>query len=225
MWGAIIGLVGGVSQSIQAQGAYESSMDYSKRNAALSQQQMDFNTEQLLQSQYELQSLEAIFGPVRQNLADYYSNMTPETYEARMNENIGQQYDASMKQMDAEMARRGIEGSGIQASAISEISTEKARQQSATQQQSEDYVANQQSQWLQQGLAMEQPYMQQQAQNVQGVNQAYGAQMGANTALSQQYAQQSQLYGQSAAGFASAGMYMYGQEQGYTSPTPTITTL
>jgi len=220
MIGTIIGMVGGIAQSIQAQNSWETSMAYSKENAAISQQKFDFNNEQLLQSQYNLQRLEAVFGPIRQNLSNYYANLNPETYQVRMNESIGISYDNAMKQMDAEMARRGITGSGVQASAIADISNQKARLMSQTGQQSQDFVAQQQIGWLQQGEAMKAPYLQQQANSINGVNGSFDTMMSVNSDIANRFSQQAQIEGQSANGFMDMGMYMYGRSQ---YPTPTIT--
>lgn len=55
----------------------------------------------------------AIYGPMEQNLANYYNNLTPEHYEAIGLEAVSAEYDTLQQNMQRTLAQRGITDSGV----------------------------------------------------------------------------------------------------------------
>ena len=56
----------------------------------------------------------AVYGPLQENLAEYYSNVTPDYYATIGLETFEQQYQAGLQRLDESFAQRGIDpSSGI----------------------------------------------------------------------------------------------------------------
>jgi len=102
---AVIGsaVVGGVVASNSADKASRTAKQLSSDQLAFEQQRLDEWNE--------------VYGPVQDNLADYYNNLTPEYYETLGLENLEQERQTAMTRLDENLAQRGIDpSSGISAS-------------------------------------------------------------------------------------------------------------
>ena len=65
------------------------------------------------QKQYD--DWKAVYGPVQDNLSSYYSNLTPDYYEALGLEAFELERNNAMEQINTSLAQRGIKDSGVAA--------------------------------------------------------------------------------------------------------------
>jgi len=97
--------------------------------ASLAQQQqgMDFQMANYEKNMQDVAQLEDIFGPIRDNLAKYYNNISPEMFQLQGKEAIESQYQRTQKNVDAMFSNNGMYSSGQHASA--QLALESAREQ------------------------------------------------------------------------------------------------
>jgi type II secretory pathway pseudopilin PulG len=146
----------------------------------------DASAAQLAFEQERYDDWKAVYGPIQDNLSNYYSNVTPEYYAAVGLETFEQQYQTSLQRMDENFAQRGIDpSSGIAASLETQAELGAAETRAAIRRDAPRQAAEDKSRFLQIGLG------QNPASSVSG-------------ALSQQaqVAQQNSLAAQQAAGQA-----------------------
>lgn len=102
-----VSLVGGIKSNKSA-----SKLD--KQATAAEQAQLDF-----AKQQYE--DWKGIFGPIQDNLAAYYNNLTPNRIEAQGKQAIELQRDQWLSRIEEDFAARGLTNSALQGSAVSDV--------------------------------------------------------------------------------------------------------
>lgn len=94
-----------------------------------------------------------VYGPIQDNLADYYSNVTPEYYEAIGLETFAQEQETAMTRLNESLAQRGIDpSSGIQASLTAQSELEGAEGRAEIRRDAPRMAAEDKSRFLQIGL-------------------------------------------------------------------------
>lgn len=183
---AIIGsAVVGAGASMMASGSASDSADAA--TAASSQA----SAAQIAFSKEQYADWKKVFGDVQDNLSAYYKNLTPDAIEATGIQNINQQYSQANKQITQSLAQRGISSSGLEGQAMVDLAQKQAQDTANLKIQAPQMAANEKMKFLALGLN-------QGANAVSGVNQAYGTQatLAAN---------QANMYNQQAAS-SSAGI-------------------
>lgn len=211
--------------------------------AAVDRERLGFDMKAYEDQMQSIADLEEIFGPIRENLSNYYSNVSPQMYEMRGKDAIENEFKKAQSNLDAAFSNNGMFNSGQMINA--KVSLEAARAEANARNTTgagQQYAAEQAS-WLTIGLN-EQASMRGQAVQQQGlISNAYG-QQAANIGSQGQtmanlYNQQSQAWGQTATGAAQLGGYLatkvdwanpFGSKKqlgnlytGPTSPVPTTT--
>lgn len=104
-------------------------------------------------SQEQYDDWQEVYGPLQDNLSEYYTNLTPEFYEAVGLENLEQQLQVSNQRLDEMFAQRGIDpSSGIAASIEAQGELDAAEARAGIRRDSERQVAEDKSRFLQIGL-------------------------------------------------------------------------
>ena len=94
-----------------------------------------------------------VYGPLQDNLASYYTNLTPEYYETLGLETFAQEQQAAMTRLDESLAQRGIDpSSGIQASLTAQSELDAAEGRASIRRDAPRLAAEDQSRFLQIGL-------------------------------------------------------------------------
>ena len=93
-----------------------------------------------------------IYGPVQDNLADYYGGLTPEYYEVQGLEAFEKEKAVAFEQLDAELAQRGITDSGIAASIESQQALSSAQTRAQIRTEAPAKAAEEKLRFLQVGL-------------------------------------------------------------------------
>ncbi len=109
-------VIGGIVQS-----------NASKRDNKTAQQSSAAELE-FAQKQY--QDWLDVFGPVQDNLAEYYNNLTPDYLAATGLQNVETERAAALERVNQSLAQRGLLGSGLEAAAITDIELETAQRKS-----------------------------------------------------------------------------------------------
>jgi hypothetical protein len=143
---------------------------------AVAREGLDFNKEIYADAQNRYNLWEQTFGPIQNNLADYYNTLDPAKYEARMKGSVGDAYDVASKRLTENLASRGIQGSGIEAAALGQLEEGRAQGIIQAELQAPEMV-NQMKQGFLTGAGMPQQGMHLSSMTgaQQGVNQASGA--------------------------------------------------
>lgn len=150
-----------------------------ERQAEIAQEQLDFQKQQ-----YE--DWESVYGPVRENLSDFYQDLTPETYTASGLSQIDQQYEATLLEFDRQFAQRGIDSPAQDALQL-QVGLNAAGQKAAIRQRAPLTVASAQQGFLASNVS-----------NPAATGVASSYQNQANV-----YGQQAGVYGQQANAFRS----------------------
>lgn len=137
-WGAVA-----IAGATVVAGSMSSSAasDASAASAEASQAQLDFAMQQ-----YD--DWLAVYGPIQDNLSSYYSNLTPEYYEATGLEAIAKEQAETQEQIDASLAQRGITDSGVAASLDAQLEMDVARQNAQVRRDAPHQVMQQQQNFL-----------------------------------------------------------------------------
>jgi len=94
-----------------------------------------------------------VYGPIQDNLADYYTNLTPEYYETIGLEAFEQERTTAMTRLDESLAQRGIDpSSGISASLHAQSELEGAEGRANIRRDAPRMAAEDKSRFLQIGL-------------------------------------------------------------------------
>lgn len=94
-----------------------------------------------------------VYGPLQDNLANYYENVSPEYYAATGLETFEQQYQTALTRMDENLAQRGIDpSSGIAASLESQAELNAAETRAGIRKDAPRQAAEDKSRFLQIGL-------------------------------------------------------------------------
>lgn len=105
-------------------GAVVSSKSASKANKTAQQSaaaELEFAKQQY-------QDWQDVFGPIQDNLSDYYNNLTPDYIAATGLQNVETERAAALDRVNQSLAQRGLLGSGLEAAAITDIELETAQQ-------------------------------------------------------------------------------------------------
>ena len=124
---AIIGsaAVGAVSSSKSAKSQSSAANAASASADAAALLQYETSMEQLDFAKQQYQDWQNVFGPIQQNLANYYNSLSSDTVAALGLQSIEQEYHRSATQLDESLAKRGMTNSGALAAGFTEL--EKAR--------------------------------------------------------------------------------------------------
>ena len=139
-----------VSAGVGAYSAYSSSQageqatNASKQANALAQQN-------LANQQQQLTQWNDIFGNTEQNLAKFYSSLTPEHYSA-LGIQSNQQASAKAKEnITTTFAQKGLTGSGAELTALSNVDYATAKANAETRRTADEQTATKQMEWYAQG--------------------------------------------------------------------------
>ena len=136
--GAVVSVAGGLLSSSSANKA-------SSRAASATQAQLDFEKQQY-------QDWQNVFGPIQDNLSQYYQSLTPDYYEAAGLEAFQKERDAQMTQLNESLAQRGLSTSGIQAAVERTNAIDTAQTRANIRREAPAKAAEEQSRFLQIGM-------------------------------------------------------------------------
>ena len=212
--GVVVGGAGMIGSSIAAGKAADAQRDGNKQAAASNQANLDFQREQYDKQMEDIGALEDIFGPVRENLGNYYKNMSPERYQMIGKENLEKQYQRSNDQLDAVFSNNGMYNSGQAMSARVALEEQREVSMGANQQNAMNQYQQEQTNWLKFGTADMNQQKAHAAGQAGNVGNAFGQsansfQNGGN-AMAQIGMQRAQGWGQ----FGSGGLQMAGYAMG-----------
>ena len=169
---AIIGAaaIGAGTSMASAKSASKSSSAALASADAAAQLQYEVSMEQLDFQKQQYSNWEDIFGPIQQNLSNYYKNLSSDTIASSGLQNIEQQYVTSRQSLDQALAKRGITNSGATAAGLTQLETARMLGKAQVQTNAPMMAAQQQSNFLAGGLG-------QQSQLQQGISNTYSNQM------------------------------------------------
>ena len=165
--------------SKQADAARRSADNSAALQYEVSMEQLEFNKQQ-----YD--DWQSIFGPVQQNLASYYKNLSPDTVASLGLQNLEHEYTRSAQLLDQALAIRGITNSGATEAGLTQLEQTRMLGRAQVRNDASNIVAQQQANFLNIGMG-------QQSQLQQGINNAYTQQMNVH---GQAYANQMSLASQ-----------------------------
>lgn len=96
-----------------------------------------------------------VYGPIQENLADYYSNVSPELYEAQGLEAFNKEFETAQARLEQSLAQRGIQDSGLSAQLESEGEIGAAQERARIRLEAPSAAAAEQSRFLQIGLGQD----------------------------------------------------------------------
>ena len=188
--GAVIGGAASMSAASKASSAAKASAKAQKEatdaSAKVALQQLEFSKQQYADWQ-------AIFGPIQQNLADYYGSLDADKITALGLQNAQREFQASQAALEKTMAQRGIAGSGIEAAGQTALAAVQAQDKALIRTQAVDLAAQRKEKFLGLGLGLESSLsgnIQQSSGALSGVYQAAAGMAATNqqSALQQQAA-------------------------------------
>ena len=180
---AAVGAVSSYSASKRAGKQASAALQSADASAAL---QYEASMEQLAFSQQQYEDWQSIFGPVQQNLASYYKNLSPDTVASLGLQNLEQEHTRSTQLLDQALARRGITNSGATEAGLTQLEQTRMLGRAQVRNDASNIVAQQQANFLNIGMG-------QQSQLQEGINNAYTQQMNVH---GQAYANQMGLASQ-----------------------------
>lgn len=117
----------------------------SKTAATASANELAFN-----QQRYD--DWKAIYGGIQENLSEYYSNISPDLYEAQGLEQFQQEFETSQQRLSESLAQRGIVDSGLSAQLEQQQQIGGAQERARIRMSAPTLAAEEQSRFLQIGL-------------------------------------------------------------------------
>ena len=242
MFGAILGgfsVLSGMYSAYQQSEAQRRGEDYQAQQAAMMKQQQDaanrnqaqlqrMNSEQMNAAATQYNQYQEIYGGIEENLANYYQNLSPDLYSAQMKDSITKQYEQSSQNLSANLAARGIQGSGVEAAGMTQLESDRMMGNAQADIMAPQMVAEQQGKFFssvgqqQQQMAnnnMQSAYNQQHNNGFNNVYNSFGnqANMAGNQAQNQ-FGLAGQ-YGQSAVQGISGGMEAIGNTDWSSKPS------
>ncbi len=196
-------------------GLAEDALQYERDKIASYEQQQDMQR-RLAQQEYD--KFEATFGPIQENLANYYQSLSPADYAKYGKGTIDEAYQQASESLSKNLAQRGIQGGGVEAGAQSNLMSQTALAQGQNLLNAETQYRNEQNQFLQSGKNMSQQansllasYNPSVVGNMAGTALQGGAGVGNAYAMKPSYQGQfnalgnmANMYGQSSAGWGNA---------------------
>lgn len=95
---------------------------------------------------------QTVFGPIQQNLSNYYSNLTPESYEAIGLEAIQREYSTLETRLNETLAQRGLTNSGAALALEKDLSIQEAEAKADVRRSAPTMAAAEKAGFLQIGL-------------------------------------------------------------------------
>lgn len=107
-------------------------------------------------SKERIAAFEATYGPIEDQLADYYSELTPEKYKATGLQAVQKEYQGASDAITESMATRGIDaGSGLSVAAEADTRRNLAESRANITANAESNTATQKMNFLSMGLGLE----------------------------------------------------------------------
>lgn len=181
--GGISSLVGGISSAKAQKEAAEAQQQYMNRA-------LDLAEDKLALFQEQQQAWESVFGPIQDNLAGYYNNLDPNSFAAKNIQNLEMEYNRANTQVNEELARRGLSGSGAAISATAGLASDLATRRAEARANAVGQVAQQQLGFLQ-GVGLPQKQM-----ITAGLSGGYDTLIGTTGNMANVYGQQANQAGQ-----------------------------
>lgn len=157
MWAAVAVGVGGI-----VVGAYSASQASDSAGAAAdkataaqqagNQQAYDAAMAELDFAKKKQEDWDKVYGPVQDNLGEYYKTLTPEKYEAAGVQKINEEFAKSQQNITRVLAQRGISGSGTEAASLTALEQTAATDRAGVRATADDKVAAEKKAFLQIGL-------------------------------------------------------------------------
>lgn len=105
-----VGVVAGVATGAAgAAGSAQQSKDARKDARKAAEKQEEAADAQLAFQKEQYDDWQNVYGPVRENLSNFYQDLTPETFTASGLAQISEQYEATQVQYERQFAQRGID--------------------------------------------------------------------------------------------------------------------
>lgn len=167
----------------------------------------------------QYQDWESVYGPVQDNLAEFYQNYDAEEVTSLGLQNIEREYNTSKDALVKEMSQRGLDISGLTAAGLTQLEGAKASEKSAIRSNAPLQAAQAQQSFLGMGLGLESSLQ-------QGISGAYNAQTNLYGNQAAIYGNQAAIAGQGVSqGIAGIGSAVgtYYTMQGINQPTTTTT--
>lgn len=123
------------------------------RNSSNAATQLSYENLEFAKEQYT--DWKAIYGPVEQNLANFYNELTPDYFEAQGLQNQQQAYQQQQTELADYFAKNNIE-SGVQADIFAKTSMENVRQEAQIRADAPIKTAEAKSSFLSLGLGQKQ---------------------------------------------------------------------
>lgn len=189
-FGAITNAMVNMSSSIESNREKRQAND--KLVEAISKTQ-ELANEKLHMFQEQQRVWENVFGSIRDNLSNYYKNLDAESLAAKNIQNLEMEYNRASKEVNQELARRGLVGSGADVSANTSLASNLATRRAEARTNAPAQVAQQQLGYLA-GVGLPQ-----QNSITAGLTNSYDTLLQANSSLTNLYSQQAASAGQRAA--------------------------
>ncbi len=110
------------------------------------------NEDSLGFAQRQYDDWQQVFGPIQENLSEYYSNLSPDTFAAQGIQYAEEEFAKVDERLSQSLAQRGIQDSGISASLERESAYDLARTSATIRQAAPQAVAQQQLGFLSVGM-------------------------------------------------------------------------
>lgn len=178
---AAIGAVAGIGGALISSSASKSAANKAANSAS---NELAFN-----QAQYD--RWQEVFGPIQDNLSEYYQSLTPDYYEAAGLQAFEKERQAQMTTLNEQLAQRGLTGSGLEATLNRENAIDTAQQRAAIRVDAPAKAAAEKLNFLQVGMGQQ-----------SSINQTYAQALANQSALAQQNANAASLASSQAIGSA-----------------------
>ena len=170
----------------------------------LGKQQMELARQQQQQAAQRDAERRAIYGDLEQNLARYYTNLTPEQRTNRNLDRYDKQFKMAQDKVQQNLAQRGLMGSGIEQETFAQMEQNAINDRLNIAEQAEQSVRNEQMGFL--GYASGQGNI-----AAQALANANAQAMGAMANQQNNWNKIADMSGQSAGNVFSSLMYNYGR--------------
>lgn len=198
---AIIGAAAiGAGTSYMSAKSASSSADKAYASAdAASQLQYETSMEQLNFAKDQYADWESIFGPVQQNLSDFYQSRSSDSIASQGIQAIETEFTRSRQQLDASLAKRGITNSGATAASLTQLESSRMLGRANVQANADSQLASEASNFMSLGYG-------QQAGLQNNISSAYSQQMAnAGSQISTQNQLANQYSNQAAQAYSGIG--------------------
>ena len=196
-------------------GSIGSSRDAAKAQKNAINAQRDISNAQLAFNQQLYDDWKEVFGPISQNLSEYYQELDPEAYANQIKNQLDAQFSRTRKQVDRTMSQRGIDDSGLSVAVSKDMNQELARQKAIADQQARDIVEQKKLGFLGLGLGNQNALL-------ANINSSYGNMSAAASSALNIANRQYVAANQGLSNAIGAAMYAYGRGM-FNTPTTSST--